>query len=290
MAAGRSHEALHPDRQLGFEPRARADGLVTDSAAAQGLDAVREPTQTRAAHRVRAAAAIVRDAHDEPRAGLHDVDRHARCVGVLGDVRQRLRAQEEHRRLLGRGEAPRRHVQGNGDHRLAGELTECHGETVLGQRLRMDALREACEVGARGVEFVDELDECGGRLALAAGGGRGQPVRHLDESLFRAAAQLLAESATLLVTGLYEPAAEAATSRTRSTISVCSRTLASASRTAAATERASVSSRSAAGSWTSAATGTPPSSTTVTTRSPLAARRAVARVSPASSTHSSSTR
>jgi len=43
----------------------------------------------------------------------------------------------------------------------------------------MDALREACQVGARGVELVDKLDQGGSRLALAAGGQRGKLVRYL---------------------------------------------------------------------------------------------------------------
>jgi hypothetical protein len=50
---------------------------------------------------------------------------------------------------------------------------------VLGQRLRMDALREACQIGARGVELGDKLDERGGRLAPAASGEGGKLARYL---------------------------------------------------------------------------------------------------------------
>ena len=107
----------------------------------------------------------------------------------------------------GRGKAPVRHVEDHRDGRLVGELAQRRMEALLGQRARVHALREACKIGTRGVELGHERAECGGRLALAAGGERRKVVRYLAETLLGAAAQLLAEAAALLVAGLDEPAA-----------------------------------------------------------------------------------
>ena len=71
----------------------------------------------------------------------------------------------------------------------------------------MHALREACQVGARGVELVDERGDGDGCLALAAGGERRKVARHVGETLLGSAAQLLAQPAALLVACLDEPAA-----------------------------------------------------------------------------------
>ena len=90
---------------------------------------------------------------------------------------------------------------------LVGELAQRRMEAPLGQRARVHALREPCEIGARGVELRHERAECGRRLALAAGGERRKVARYVAEALLGAAAQLLAEAAALLVAGLDEPAA-----------------------------------------------------------------------------------
>ena len=95
----------------------------------------------------------------------------------------------------------------DGDGRLGRQVTERFGETVLGERLRMDALSETGEVVRGSVELLDELADVGARPTLATGRDRRQLARDVGQRLLGADPQLLAQSPTLLVTSLDEASA-----------------------------------------------------------------------------------
>jgi hypothetical protein len=76
-------------------------------APADGLDAVEEPAQPRAAGRVGAAGAVVGDGDGQRVAGGRDVDLGGTGLGVLDDVRERLGHEEVGGRLDRRVETVR---------------------------------------------------------------------------------------------------------------------------------------------------------------------------------------
>jgi TRAP-type C4-dicarboxylate transport system substrate-binding protein len=85
-------------RQLGGHARATSGRAVDIELAADRLDSIGEPAQSRTPTDHRPADAVVGDLHAQPVSVLGNRDDHARGTGVLDDVRERLRADE-----IGRG-------------------------------------------------------------------------------------------------------------------------------------------------------------------------------------------
>src|SRR5581483_7621533 len=98
------------DRNLGAEQRAVRLRARDAERAAQRLDPVGQPDQAGPALRLRAAAPIVLDLHDQRSVLAARAQTDVRRLGVLHDVRERLRDDEVRRDLDGRMEALVGHV------------------------------------------------------------------------------------------------------------------------------------------------------------------------------------
>src|SRR5262249_8319655 len=111
--------------------------------AAERLDPVSEPAQARTGVQARSSSTIVANRDGEDVVASGDLDSGARCLRVLADISESLRAKEVNRDLDRGREATLRYRELDGNRSPTREIGECRREADLGQHAGMDP---ACEL------------------------------------------------------------------------------------------------------------------------------------------------
>ena len=148
---------------------------VDGQRAAERLHAVGESAQARAARRVRPAAAVVGDPHDEPRAGRVDVDSRARDASAYLAT---LARPSEHTKYAaascGAGKRSRGHVEDDRDAAWSASSPSADGRPCSVSERGCTPCANRARSARAASSSADEGGERRGRLALRVPGQLGQ--------------------------------------------------------------------------------------------------------------------
>src|SRR5262249_27691772 len=155
-----------PEWELRRDPRPVAGAAVDLDRAAERLDAVGEPGESRSSRRIGPADAVVANREHERAVALPERDVDPRRLRMLGRVRQRLGTDVVRRHLDGSGKTCiRRDLEVDGNPGTPRERPQGRAEPALRQARRVDPARDLLQILDGPGEPSGDAGEIGAKVA-----------------------------------------------------------------------------------------------------------------------------